>query len=592
MALVKKTIEKKSSKSAKEAEKQKSKKEREMAEKRKMEKEKKRKEDKAAKQASKQKSKKKLEKQKKQKEKAKVKKTACEKETKLEEKQGQKKEKAQAKDKEKQTKDKSLADAEKSKKCETEKRAQEPKQSENVEKSKPEEPKESKHVEKSLQGPNQSKNVEQSRPEEPKESKVEQSNPSDAEGQEKKRRKMEEVADLPALQLCFSPTSPSSGFGTPYPNYDIIAHWKAEAAREGRSLEEHMEIASRAAMDKAVEEHMLNLAKANEEQTDAKNENKEQAAKEVVKAEREADEPSSAEEEEQEEEEQQDSEVEEGDEEINLASESTEGSSDAEESCEESDAEELQEENEKEAEKVVNALVPHEKQSQIEDAVKKTPDFSAANSVSHKVEWDKFSRQCINKKLFPASLASHYLKDKLDLFRVWLTESQDWSNVEVAFERRTEKKTTSTKQRAGTKHRDLVTIYGKDKADDLCQRLRAAGMYYADPDFPKDEDEIYFYANQGNILREKNSVVEGATVTVKEKGNEKLAEAMMQEGGVLASGVMPEVAAATEKGTKAVLEAIAGGSAVKPPKVPKKKETTEEEKPETILEWGAHSLQL
>ena len=53
--------------------------------------------------------------------------------------------------------------------------------------------------------------------------------------------------------------------------------------------------------------------------------------------------------------------------------------------------------------------------------------FTIGPGSNCKSDWDKFSRQCLDRKRFPISLAAHYQRDKLDLFRSWLSANEDWS---------------------------------------------------------------------------------------------------------------------------------------------------------------------
>lgn len=172
-----------------------------------------------------------------------------------------------------------------------------------------------------------------------------------------------------------------------------------------------------------------------------------------------------------------------------------------------------------------------------------TPSYPTQPCVisgsTHKNAWDKFCRQCLDRKKFPVSLANHYIRDKTDLFRTWLESSQDWSKLlggwlfsnfcdplfewpehyqlipwclievfhwlpilafsphlycwplrlEVEFQRRAESKATSTRTRSGTKARDIYLRYPKEKAKALIKRLYDRGLWYYDPDFEKDEED-------------------------------------------------------------------------------------------------------
>lgn len=44
--------------------------------------------------------------------------------------------------------------------------------------------------------------------------------------------------------------------------------------------------------------------------------------------------------------------------------------------------------------------------------------------VSHKKEWDTFSRMLQDRKKFPIALSSYVQKSKLDMFNLWLEHGQ------------------------------------------------------------------------------------------------------------------------------------------------------------------------
>ncbi|CAK9025439.1 unnamed protein product, partial [Durusdinium trenchii] len=177
-----------------------------------------------------------------------------------------------------------------------------------------------------------------------------------------------------------------------------------------------------------------------------------------------------------------------------------------------------------------------ENKDELKQAVEKGEEqFKHANSVTHKAEYDKFSRQCLDRKKFPVSLAPHYMKDKLDVFRAWLQASEQWDAVEVIYERRAERRS-----------KDLYHKYPKEKADGLMRKLKEKGMWYYDPDFDGDEEEIFYYACEGNVLSDESVFVESTTVKGKEVGNKELVEALTGEGGPLAAGAIAGAATATE----------------------------------------------
>lgn len=67
--------------------------------------------------------------------------------------------------------------------------------------------------------------------------------------------------------------------------------------------------------------------------------------------------------------------------------------------------------------------------------------------------------------------------------------------VSMEFERRAESRNTATRKRAGTKARDIMKQYPKEKAEALIKKLKGKGMYYFDPDFENDQEDpkgLYF----------------------------------------------------------------------------------------------------
>ena len=136
----------------------------------------------------------------------------------------------------------------------------------------------------------------------------------------------------------------------------------------------------------------------------------------------------------------------------------------------------------------------------------------------------------MDRAKFPASLATHVLQNKLDLFNVWLENNGDWGKTALTDERKTSCTRKFKKGRKGMKSRDIIALYGEEKLsfgleamvlfvfciwegltlyflrspievspnDMLCwprkgkalmEKLRSREMFEEDEDFPKDEDE-------------------------------------------------------------------------------------------------------
>ena len=86
--------------------------------------------------------------------------------------------------------------------------------------------------------------------------------------------------------------------------------------------------------------------------------------------------------------------------------------------------------------------------------------------------------------------------------------------------------------------------------------------------------------NAGNKVRNDNVTAEGTSVTIKDKGNQELGEALINpETGIMAAGLQPEVQAANEDGQKNLLAALVPDGKVELVK-PKKEKAAKTEKAE------------
>ena len=89
------------------------------------------------------------------------------------------------------------------------------------------------------------------------------------------------------------------------------------------------------------------------------------------------------------------------------------------------------------------------------------------SGTTHKREWDKFSRQVLDRQKFPVSLASYCLQSKTDLFNDWLECSGDWSRVELNYQRRVSTNNKYKKGRRGMKPREIIKQYGEENLGDV-----------------------------------------------------------------------------------------------------------------------------
>ena len=60
----------------------------------------------------------------------------------------------------------------------------------------------------------------------------------------------------------------------------------------------------------------------------------------------------------------------------------------------------------------------------------------------------------------------------------------------MEIERRAENRATSTRKRTGMKARDIYKAYPREKANSLIKKLKDKGLWYYDPDFDKDEEDL------------------------------------------------------------------------------------------------------
>lgn len=112
------------------------------------------------------------------------------------------------------------------------------------------------------------------------------------------------------------------------------------------------------------------------------------------------------------------------------SSEMEEEESAAESSEEEAEAEEVTTKKRRKEEKAPKTAETEDKKGDkgkaIAEAANRAAEGAArANSVSHKKEWDTFSRQCNDRKKCPVGLAEYVNTRKTDLFQLWLENNQN-----------------------------------------------------------------------------------------------------------------------------------------------------------------------
>ena len=84
-----------------------------------------------------------------------------------------------------------------------------------------------------------------------------------------------------------------------------------------------------------------------------------------------------------------------------------------------------------------------------------------------------FCKQAADRKLFPVSLSSNFLRNKNDLFNQWMDCGKDWTKLELVVTRKAEQLNNSKRQ--------LRAVQGREqKAKKLVETRKAAGLFYLD----------------------------------------------------------------------------------------------------------------
>eukprot|EP00435_Cladocopium_sp_Y103_P013278 s4214_g3.t1 len=220
------------------------------------------------------------------------------------------------------------------------------------------------------------------------------------------------------------------------------------------------------------------------------------------------------------------------------------------------------------------------------------------NSTTCKKEWDKFDRQ-LKSGALPSSLAPFLRKKKTDIFALWLDHDEDWDQVAVAAERMHESKNLARKQWTAIKYKDLAKQHDEAKLEEIVKKRKEQGLFYADEDFPDDEEDIgwecretWFYMPQGRMVRQDDITAEQLRLKAKKAATPELVNALTSDEGPLPNGALPAVKAATEQGTKNLFSALDDDNKnlVKPKKIKRAKEEAVEVKPKTWKEEAASMI--
>ena len=267
------------------------------------------------------------------------------------------------------------------------------------------------------------------------------------------------------------------------------------------------------------------------------------------------------------------------------------------EDCEQSEAAAGQEEGEEEEEAEEDEVVdeeeaePTEASKALVKAAEKTKNNAeeVRNSSTMKTEWAVFMRQVQNKKVFPQKLTGELMRDKTNLFGLWLDSGRDWEKTTITAERRHSTSTLARKEMQAIKAKHILESLGAEKGKAIIQKRKDAGLYYLDEDWPDDEMETWIYMPQGRKLREDETVSEEISAKAKMDADKQVFEAMTGEDGILAPGALPQMKAASEAGQKKLFQLMDDEkrAVVKKPKVKGEGKGSEAVTPKTTKEPGS-----
>eukprot|EP00969_Alexandrium_andersonii_P016425 719181-Alexandrium_andersonii.AAC.1 len=90
-------------------------------------------------------------------------------------------------------------------------------------------------------------------------------------------------------------------------------------------------------------------------------------------------------------------------------------------------------------------------------------------------------------------LTTRLQSNKLDLFRLWLDQKQDFGQVRLYIERGAQKSTTARNRHKWLKERDLAKMYpDQAKLKSLIARKVNLGHWDWDPEFDGDESPVSY----------------------------------------------------------------------------------------------------
>ena len=193
----------------------------------------------------------------------------------------------------------------------------------------------------------------------------------------------------------------------------------------------------------------------------------------------------------------------------------------------------------------------------------KTKDKEAEpNSSSHNTEYKAWVRACNSQrkaKEFPQLLQTEYEQNKQGMFAVFMSCGKDMKQMyKVCAQRILKKKDRTEESHGGRKFKYLVELYGQVKAEDLRDRCVKLGKWFYDPNFPKDESEIFYVIFTDASMTRTNELEENITGEAQSDGLDRESAELLFEGSdsILNGQQGLSFAGMSEKGSSSLFDQI------------------------------------
>eukprot|EP00435_Cladocopium_sp_Y103_P065388 s488_g27.t1 len=219
------------------------------------------------------------------------------------------------------------------------------------------------------------------------------------------------------------------------------------------------------------------------------------------------------------------------------------------------------------------------------------------NSSTNKREWDAFCRQLKANNRIPCQISEYAqtTANKTCLFGMWLDSGKDWTQCQLVLERSMKQKNEAERGWCAQQGHDIKKKYknNPEKAEKVMSSRRAAGLWYADDDFPDDPDEAWYFMRVGNSFKKKDITSEGMTLKGSMDVDPNLRQALTDaDEGIMRPGALPKMQTFSASGNKQLLDTLEKVTAAPKKKAKKEDEKSgaEEVKPQTWEEMAKDAM--